>query len=191
MVVFLVKSALSLLHFGYEDTPVERQYPCIEKQYEYEIYKQGATDDGAYRTDACKRKSFVSMGDHSQHDHHDDPNHTPCMYREQMGYCTILSMEYNNTEDDRMMIYVEYKPVAAKQRPEDLKQLLFIKDDLITEAYVKYHSMYMGMTTRCVRRVLRQGEDCPYTRDWLFPDIDPDRKGGRYGNSDTDEEDDK
>lgn len=43
------------------------------------------------------------------------------MYKEQLGYCTILSMEYNNTEDDRMMIYVEYKPAAAKQKPEDLK----------------------------------------------------------------------
>ena len=158
MAAFLIRSALQLLHFGYEDTPVERQYPCIEKQYEYEIYKNGTTDDGAYKTDACKREHFTPVGDHSHHHHHHHPgdtDHVPCMYKEQVGYCTILSMEYNNTVDDRMMIYVEYKPLAAKQKPEDLKQLIFIQDDLITESYVNRHSMYMGMTTKCVRRVLR------------------------------------
>ena len=36
--MLFLRIALQLVHFGYEDTPVERQYPCIEKQYEYEIY---------------------------------------------------------------------------------------------------------------------------------------------------------
>ena len=96
-------------------------------------------------------------------------------------------MEYTNTYDDRIDMFVEYRPKAAKQRPEDFKQQILLEDEPITEAYIKEHNLYMGMTTTCVKRTLRYGDIC-YERDWLFPDLDKYRKGGLYGNTDDPEE---
>ena len=116
MLTFLT---FELLHFGYDDTPEDRQYPCLEKQMEYEIYKNGSTTDGAYKTDSCKRDGRANH--HHHHHHHHHPGEKPCMYKEQVGTCTVLSIEYNNSQDDGLDIYVDFKPKAAKQKPADQK----------------------------------------------------------------------
>ncbi|CAL5974420.1 Conserved_hypothetical protein [Hexamita inflata] len=176
----ILQVSLQLLHFGFEDTPEERQYPCIEKQNEYEIYKNGSTYDGAYKADNCNREQYKSEGYNDSHHHHPrGPDDEKCMYKESTGTCIITSIEYNNTVDDSLNIFMQFKPTAAKMKDSDVRTQLLIEDDNPSDNYLKKHNIYFGQEVKCVKRTLRKGHEC-YRIDWLFPELDLDRKGGTF-----------
>lgn len=156
---------------GPADCPEELQYPSVEerqnRQYDQDMdakIASGEIENPGYRV-------YKVLPVRKEHKHYEfrNPKLPPCQYKYKYGTCKILTIQYNNTENDAMEVYIAFSPWLRRARDpgERLFRMLF-RDDWPTQKYIEKHSIFPGTETTCIHKTLLVGEEC-YYEDWLLP----------------------